>query len=104
MSELISNNSGPTNEAIGLEVPKTSASDQVSSSTRPSSAQLRYLKRGLNQAGGKLPLFDETGQQISAKTIKACIVNGWATPWFNNPVKPEWLVCKLTELGRKKAK
>jgi hypothetical protein len=26
---------------------------------------------------------------------------GWAEPWFENPLKPDWLVCKLTAAGRK---
>jgi len=69
-------------------------------SVRPSPAQRRYLERGLNQAGGKLPLFDELGQEIDARTIRACIRAGWAEPWFANPLKPEWLVCKLTDKGR----
>jgi hypothetical protein len=25
---------------------------------------------------------------------------GWAEPWFSNPIKPDWLVCRLTEAGR----
>ncbi len=61
---------------------------------------MRYLRFGLASAGGKLPLFDEDGQEISAKTIKACVENGWAEPWFSNPVKPDWLVCRLTQQGR----
>ncbi len=69
--------------------------------TRPSDAQLRYLRMGLEQAGGKLPLFDENGQEIKPATIKSCIEKGWAEPWFNNPIKPDWLVCKLTDAGRK---
>jgi hypothetical protein len=56
--------------------------------------------RGLDQPGGKLPLFDAEGQRIDARTIKSCIENRWAEPWFQNPLKPDWLVCKLTELGR----
>ena len=66
-----------------------------------SAAQRRYLSRGLNQAGGKLPLFDEYGQEVDARTIRACIRAGWAEPWFANPLKPDWLVCKLTEEGRR---
>lgn len=69
-------------------VPKTSA------------AQRQYLKRGLTQPGGKLPLFDRDGQQIGLDTIRACIRAGWAEPWFDNPIKPDWLVCKLTQAGR----
>jgi hypothetical protein len=67
---------------------------------KPSEAQRRYLARGLSQPGGKLPLFDETGQEYDARTIRACIKAGWAEPWFANPLKPDWLVCKLTEAGR----
>jgi hypothetical protein len=25
---------------------------------------------------------------------------GWAEPWFANPLKPDWLVCRLTAAGR----
>lgn len=67
---------------------------------KPTEAQRRYLARGLNQAGGKLPLFDEQGREIDARTIRACIKAGWAEPWFANPLKPDWLVCKLTPAGR----
>jgi len=67
---------------------------------RPTAAQLKYLTRGLKQAGGKLPIFDDLGQEVDARTIRACIKAGWAEPWFANPVKPDWLVCKLTPSGR----
>ena len=68
--------------------------------SRPSAAQLGWLKRGLKQPGGKLPLFDEWGQRINEQTIRSCIAQGWAEPWFANPLKPDWLVCKLTDAGR----
>ncbi len=67
---------------------------------RPSVAQRKYLLRGLNQPGGKLPLFDDFGQEIDVRTVHSCIKAGWAEPWFANPIKPDWLVCKLTESGR----
>jgi len=67
---------------------------------RPSVAQRKYLSRGLDQPGGKLPLFDEEGRQIDRKTIESCVERGWAEPWFRNPVKPDWLVCRLTPAGR----
>ena len=67
---------------------------------KPTTAQRRYLARGLGQPGGKLPLFDEWGQEIDARTIRTCINAGWAEPWFANPLKPDWLVCRLTEAGR----
>ena len=46
------------------------------------------------------PLFDEEGQEVDARTVRACIAFGWAEPWFANPLKPDWLVCKLTDAGR----
>lgn len=67
---------------------------------RPTAAQKAWLMRGLDQPGGKLPLFDEGGQRVNALTIRSCIDQGWAEPWFANPVKPDWLVCKLTDTGR----
>jgi len=54
----------------------------------------------LNQPGGKLPLFDLDGQEFEASVIRRCIDRGWAVPWFSNPLKPDWLVCKLTPSGR----
>ena len=63
--------------------------------------QLKWLRRGLDQPGGKLPLFDDLGQKVSTRTVQSCIERGWAEPWFNNPLKPGWIVCKLTEDGRR---
>jgi len=68
---------------------------------RPSASQRDWLSRGLDQPGGKLPLFDRDGKRINERTIRACIEQGWAEPWFANPMKPDWLVCKLTLAGRK---
>jgi hypothetical protein len=67
---------------------------------RATAAQRNWLSNGLNQAGGKLPLFDSDGQRVKERTVRSCIDQGWAEPWFNNPLKPDWLVCKLTEEGR----
>ena len=69
--------------------------------SRPTLAQLAWLRRGLRQPGGKLPLFDDQGQRMNPRTIRACLEQGWAEPWFDNPVKPDWLVCKLTSEGRR---
>src|SRR6516162_5892160 len=66
---------------------------------RPSEAQVRYLARGLHEPGGKLPLFDRDGREIPRKTVEACIAHGWAEPWVSNPMKPNWLVCRLTPAG-----
>jgi hypothetical protein len=68
-------------------------------SLRPSDAQRRYLERGLTQPGGKLPLFDREGREIARKTVESCLAHGWAEPWLPNPIKPDWLVCKLTPAG-----
>jgi hypothetical protein len=67
----------------------------------PSAAQRSYLLRGLEQPGGKLPLFDRNGREIARKTVQSCLAHGWCEPWFDNPVKPDWLVCKLTPAGYK---
>ncbi len=66
----------------------------------PDGQQVRWLRRGLGQPGGKLPLFDEEGRRVSSRLIKACLKAGWAEPWFRNPTKSEWEVCRLTESGR----
>ena len=66
----------------------------------PTPVQRRWLKRGLTQPGGKLPIFDEDGQRFANSTVKSCIRRGWAEPWFENPLKSDWVVCKLTHLGR----
>jgi hypothetical protein len=73
---------------------------RLPSHTPPSVIQRQWLKRGLAQPGGKLPLFDEFGQSIDPRTIRSCVERGWAEPWFANPLKPDWLVCKLTQAGR----
>lgn len=81
--------------------PKTAkSSKRLSAGGRPTPNQLKWLVRGLDQPGGKLPLFDAEGQKVSERTVRACIEKGWAEPWFSNPIKPDWMVCKLTESGR----
>jgi hypothetical protein len=66
---------------------------------RPTEPQRRYLERGLTQPGGKLPLFDRDGREVPPRTIQACVTHGWAEPWIQNPIRPEWQVCKLTAKG-----
>ena len=68
-------------------------------SSRPTEPQRRYLERGLTQPGGKLPLFDADGREVPVRTIQSCIAHGWAEPWIHNPIRPEWMVCKLTAKG-----
>ena len=69
----------------------------------PTLVELLYLRRGLTQAGGKLPLFDLDGQDVDAAIVGRCVSRGWAEPWFNNPLEQDWLVCKLTDAGRRVA-
>jgi len=67
---------------------------------RPTATQRAWLRRGLIQPGGKLPLFDRQGRAYSPRTIQSCLAQGWAEPWTANPIKPDWLICKLTAAGR----
>ena len=78
-----------------------SLNDNVLEGESPTLPEILYLRRGLTQAGGKLPLFDLDGQDVDAALVRRCVERGWAEPWFNNPLKPNWLVCKLTEAGRR---
>ena len=81
-----------------------STADTAPASTRAvprlSTAQRKWLERGLTQPGGKLPLFDSDGRKVSPQVVRKCVECGWAEPWFKNQLKPDWLVCKLTPAGR----
>ena len=84
-----------------MSLPTEPANDNEAASVlRPSAPQRRWLERGLRQPGGKLPLFDENGRHIGERTMRSCIDRGWAEPWFRNPLKPDWTVCRLTAAGR----
>ena len=74
--------------------------DRKKRNARPTEQQRTWLARGLKEPGGKLPLFDVSGQRVNERTIRSCIEQGWAERWFENPIKPDWLVCKLTDRGR----
>ena len=67
---------------------------------RPTAPQQAWLRRGLDQPGGKLPLFDQHGQMYNPRTIQSCLAQSWAEPWSANPIKPDWMICKLTAAGR----
>jgi hypothetical protein len=82
-----------------VAAPGEDLSGHIAAGIRPTEAQRRYLERGLTQAGGKLPLFDRDGREVSKKTVESCVAHGWATPWVHNPIKPDWLVCRLTAAG-----
>jgi len=79
--------------------PDHDLSGHIAAAIRPTEAQRRYLERGLTQPGGKLPLFDRDGREVPRKTVESCLAHGWAVPWVRNPIKPDWLVCRLTEAG-----
>ena len=74
-------------------------SGHIAAGVRPTEAQRRYLERGLSQPGGKLPLFDSDGREVPRRTIESCLAHGWAERFASNPIKPEWLVCRLTDAG-----
>ena len=73
---------------------------KVHKSIRLSLAQRKWLIRGLSQPAGKLPLFDENGKKVNLQVVRKCVKAGWAEPWFANQLKPDWMVCKLTNAGR----
>ena len=75
------------------------ASTNISGVGQPSDVQHRWLERGVKEPGGKLPLFDHNGKRVSERTVRSCVEKGWAEPWFSNPTKPDWMVCRLTEQG-----
>ncbi len=91
----------PHLRAPSLEI--QSANDNELEGDLPTLPELFYLRRGLAQPGGKLPLFDLDGQAVDEAVVRRCLERGWSEPWFNNPLKPDWLVCKLTSAGRRLA-
>jgi hypothetical protein len=91
---------GQPRQRTGQRTSKNGNSDaQNAAGVRPTQAQRRYLAHGLNQPGGKLPLIDRDGREIPEAIIEACVAHGWAQPWGTNPIKPDWLVCRLTFEG-----
>lgn len=93
--------SSSTSKVLDETAQSSSSPDDIHNAPemRPTVAQRRYLERGLEQPGGKLPLFDREGREVAKKTIEACLAHGWAEPWTLNPIKPDWLVCRLTAAG-----
>jgi hypothetical protein len=99
-----------SSNALPAKAPRAKKTPEVGADAKPTSrgagakptpAQRRYLARGLDQPGGKLPLFDTDGQEVPRRTIEACLAAGWAERWLDNPIKPDWLVCRLTDAGRR---
>ena|SRR5215475_8784442 len=71
----------------------------IAAAMRPTVGQRRYLAGGLREPGGKLPLFDHEGCEVPRRIIESCMARGWTEPWAHNPIKPDWLVCRLTAAG-----
>src|SRR5437879_4171639 len=74
---------------------------RAASPAAPSAAEAAYLRLGIDQPGRKLPLFDAKGRPIRPQVIRTCLARGWAERWFANPMAPDWLVCRLTDEGRR---
>src|SRR5262249_29880801 len=86
-------------DSVQVGMPGEDLAGAIATGIRPSEAQRRYLERGLTQPGGKLPLFDRDGREVSRKTIESCVAHGWATPWVHNPINRDGLVCALPAAG-----
>lgn len=63
-------------------------------------AELSYIMMGIDQPGGKLPLFDAHGQSVNPKIVRSCVEKGLVERWFANPMRPGWVVHRLTDRGR----
>src|SRR5262249_30516422 len=72
-------------DSAHVSAPGEILSGHLATGIRPTEAQRRYLERGLTQAGGKLPLFDRDGREVSKKTIESCVAHGWGTPRGHHP-------------------
>jgi len=68
-------------------------------SGRPTPTQLDWLRRGLDRAGGDLPIFDTYGQRVNDRTMKSCVDRGWAET--RGKVLRDWHMCQLTPAGRR---
>jgi|GEM_PF-957790 len=79
---------------------QTQRSILMPTAAAPTDEQRRWLKYGLKQPGGKLPLYDDKGIRISAETITSCVKAGWVEPWAINPIRHDTQICRLTEAGK----
>jgi len=69
------------------------------SAGRPTPSQLEWLRRGLDRAGGNLPIFDTYGQRVNDRTVKSCVNRGWAER--KGELTRDWQLCQLTPAGRR---
>ncbi len=63
-----------------------------------------YLLMGTDSPRGRLPLFDAHGQEVKQAVIKSCISKGYVERWFANPMRPQWVMFRLTDKGRQAIK
>ncbi len=76
-------------------------SDRAGFSARETELELRdWLRGGLNREDGRLAMFDTFGEPVRKIIIKTAIAEGLAEPWFSSPMRPQWMVCRLTSKGR----
>ena len=59
-----------------------------------------WLQGGLDREDGRLAIFDMFGEPVNKAVIKSAIATGLAEPWFSSPMRPQWMVCRLTTKGR----
>ena len=75
--------------------------DRAGLTARETEMELRnWLHGGLNRADGRLAIFDTFGEPVNKAVIKSAIAAGLAEPWFSSPMRPQWMVCRLTPKGR----
>jgi len=65
---------------------------------KPSEAQRVWLSKGLQQPGGKLPLFDEWGQKVSSRTVRFWVQVD--TQWIGASIGKETLHYRYRPDGR----
>ncbi|MEJ2027151.1 MAG: hypothetical protein P8X52_06795, partial [Limibacillus sp.] len=70
---------------------------------RPSPEELNWMRRGLGQPGGKIPVFDENDNPVDPKIVRRCLEQQWVEPWIGNQKNPNnlYMACRLSPLGRR---
>ena len=79
----------------------TTYTDRAGKTAREIEMELKdWLQGGLNRSDGRLALFDRFGEPVDKAVIKTAIKQGLAEPWFSSPMRPQWMVCRITPKGR----
>jgi hypothetical protein len=106
----------PRHERVGLEILVGTPVEQPAATRRRDSSLpsgypigLAYQKKLLvkmsliivNAGPGQGSSAARQGRQPHFHRRRSGFVrlHRWATPWANNPIKPDWLVCRLTQSG-----